>query len=181
MAEDMDFKATRHSARIRFEGLADMEGLFQMIREWLHYRRFEVHEPAHKRKPMPRGFEHETTFYGERKESDYVMFIINVYVHSHFTEDVEIIENGVKKKIQKSGSMVIEIWPTLRLDWQNRWETSEFKKKLRKFFHDVIIKTYIEIIWWDRLYYITYKLHTKIKEFLNMQSHYNAYENMWQT
>ena len=181
MSYDLDLKKAKYHSKLRYEGLIDLEAFFRMIKEWLDYRHFEVHEKAHKRKPMAQGFEHEVDFYGERKETDYVMYVINVYIHAQFTEDVEIIENGVKKKIQKVGSMYMEIWPTLRLDWQNRWETSEFKKKLRDFFHNYIIKTYIMVIWLDRLYYITYKLHTKVKEFLDFQSKYSAYEDIWQT
>lgn len=181
MSQDIDLKKTKYSSQIRYEGVVDLEAMFQMIREWLDYRHFRVHESTHKRKPMSRGFEHEAKFEGSRKETDYVLYMVNVYVHAQFTEDIEIIENGVKKKVQKTGSMVIEIWPTMKLDWQNRWEGSKFKKGLRDFFNKYIIKTYIMVVWLDRLYYMTYKLHTKLKKFLNLQSQYNAYEDMWQT
>ncbi len=181
MSETIDLKNEKYSAKLRYEGIVDMEAFFQLIKNWLSDRHFEFHEKAHKKKPMERGFEYEVEMYGKRKETDYVIFMVNVYIHAFFTEDVEIVENGIKKKMQKAGTMIVEVWPTMILDWQNRWETSAFKKKLRSFFHKYIIKTYINVLWLDRLYYITYKLHTKIKEFLDYESKYNAYEDIWQT
>jgi hypothetical protein len=181
MPEVIDLKKGKYHSTLRYSGLVDLEGLFKMIKEWLDYRHFRVFEPAHKRKPMPRGFEHEVEFQGIRKETEYVRYIINVYIHAQYTDEVEVVEKGVKKKIQNTGSMYMEIWPTVELDWQARWEKTPFMKKVRKFFHEYIIKTYIMVVWVDRVYYITYKLHTKLKEFLDLQSKYNAYEEMWQT
>lgn len=181
MPEDVDFKKGKLDTKLRYEGVVDLEEMYQTLREWLDYRRFEFHERGHKNKPMPHGREHEITFYAERKESEYVMFIINIYIHAFYVEDVEIIKNGQKKKVQKVGSMYIDIWPTLRLDWQGRWESSSFKRKARTFFHKFIIPAYIGIELEDHLYYMMYKLHTKLKEFLDMESKYTAYAAEWET
>lgn len=181
MSDDTYKELKSMKATLRYEGIVDLEAMFQMIHDWLTERHYKFHEKAHKKKPMERGFEHEVELYGERKETDYVKFYVYVYIHAFYAEDVEIIENGVKKKMQKVGTMIIQVYPGMVLDWQNRWESTPMKKKLRDFFHKYIIKTYINVLWLDRIYYISYKLHTKIKEFLDFQSKYNAWEDIWQT
>ena len=69
--------------------------------------------------------------------------------------------------------LVIDLTPSIELDWQHKWD-EKFKKKARDFFHKYLIKGYIyEQL--DKLYYEMYKLHTKIKEELNMENKYSAY------
>jgi hypothetical protein len=70
--------------------------------------------------------------------------------------------------------MVIEISSKLVLDWNSKWETTSFKKNMRTLLHKYIMKNQVNQ-WKGKLYYETYKLHTRIKENLDVEGKYSAY------
>ena len=87
---------------------------------------------------------------------------------------VEIMENNIKKQRYK-GRFELKIKGEAELDYEGRWETSEFNEKLRKFMHKYLLKYYIMFKVWDPFYYKVHGLLTKIKIFLNMETTESAY------
>ncbi len=164
---------------IKYNGIFDLDSLYKMIYEWFMDRGYYFEETGYKHKvPNPSGAEDEVTWSGWRKTTEYMREWVTVYFFFWGKRDVEVIKEGKKVKLTKS-RMLIELDGRIELDYQKRWEQSQFGQYLRDFYHKYIVKKELESIWWDRLYYIMLKLHNEIKEFLDMQSKENAYYDMW--
>ncbi len=161
--------------RIKYEGVFDWADIYATLYAWLKHRQYEFFEVKNVKKPDGYGYKIEYIAKAERKESQYVRYVIDIEINARHMEDIEIIEQGEKKKKNKAFILMIDIMPTIELDWQEQWET-KFKKKARKFFHRYIMKSYIEK-WKDKIYYEAYELHTKIKHMLDLESKYSAYDH----
>lgn len=159
--------------RLRYDGILDWKELYKVMHDWLSRHKYEVFEKKHVRKPGTYGNEMEYELLAEREETDYRKFIIEVKIHAYHIEDIEVIVNGEKKHKNKVGMMILDIIPTLELDWQNRWK-SKFAQKAQKFLHSYVIFNLI-LDWMDKLYYEAYAMHTEIKKAMNMEFKYSAY------
>ncbi len=163
----------RGSTRIRYEGLLDWKEMYTFIVNWLKSKKFDYHENRNVKKPGPYGYELEYEAHAEREESGYVRHDIDIKIHGYHLEDVEVIVEGEKRPKTRAGMFIIDLTPSVVLDWQDKWD-KRLKKKARDFFHKYIIRGYVyEQI--DGLHYEMYKLHTKIKEMLDLEHKYSAY------
>lgn len=168
-----------HIQRIRYQGIFDLEGLFKMIYKWLDERGYEVREVKLKHKvPKPAGINQEVWWEAFITETDYVTMWVKLRFFFYEMNDVEVVKEG-KKKLLTKGRLSIEIESYLELDWQSRWETSIFLRHFRTFYEKRVINHEIEDVYWDKNYYNTYKLHTKIKEHLDFETKTNAYGDVW--
>lgn len=162
-----------NTTRIRYDGVFDWNQLYSIITKWYHKGKYDYYEDKNVKKPGTYGYEREYEAHGEREESGYVRYDVEIKIHGNHMEDIEVIENGAKKNKNKTGMIVIDITPMVVLDWQGKWD-KKFKKKARDFIHKYIVSGYVyEQL--DKIYYETYKLHTQIKEELNLESKYSAY------
>ncbi len=163
----------QEAVKIRYEGIYDWNDLYAYINKWFREKKFDYYEVKNVKKPGTYGYEREYEAHAEREESGYVRHDIDIKMHMYHCEDVEVIVNGHKKQKNRAGLMMIEIMPSVTFDWQKKWEKG-FKKKARKFFHDYLVRGYaMEQL--DKIYYEMYKLHTGIKEHLDLESKYSAY------
>ena len=165
---------------IRYTGVYDMHGLYNVMIEWLKARRYWVMESAYKHKPGSEfGRENEISIDAEQKMTEYVQSEIRIYFHLWDIQRVEVIERGRKKVLTKAR---MEIWfsGTLILDYNNHWEHSKFKKML----HDLYFRYvtggpdgWMGSLYGDTLYYRIGKLHNLVKDFLNMEARGNEYKH----
>ena len=160
-------------SRIKFEGVYDWNELYSLITRWFSTKKFDYYENKNVKKPDTFGHEREFEAHAEREESGYIRHDIDIKIHGYDIEDIEVIVNGEKKHKNKTGMLVIEIFPSVVLDWQENWD-KRFKKKARAFFHKYIVQGYIyEQL--EKVYFETYKLHTEIKKELDLENKYSAY------
>ena len=165
--------------RIKYDGIFDWEGLYHLIYRWFVSRNYYFEETSIKHKtPSPLGAEVKMEMSGWRKTTPYVKEWVTIFFIFYDMREVEVIKDGKKKKLTK-GKVIMEIHGYVETDWQNRWGTTQFGQYLKEFYDKFFIKKDLENIWWDRLYYIMYKLHTEIKTFLDMEAKENAYYDMW--
>jgi len=161
---------------IRYKGLFDFDGLYNAIVQWMKARRFWFHETKYKHKvPSPLGAEQEITFTGDKKVTDFYMHAITVDLHLWDMTEVEVVQKGIKKTLTNA-RLQIDIQGTLFLDWEKRWETSTFWVAVRDWWLKYIMRREIESIWYDEIYYRTYRLHKIIKDFLDMEAKGYEYE-----
>lgn len=166
-------KIKRGTSRIRFEGVFDWKELYGTIVGWFFDKKYDYYEKTNAKKSGTYGYKFEFEAHAEREESGYVRHDIDIHIVGYHMEDIDVLENGEKKHKTKAGMFIIEITPTLVVDYQDAWDKN-VKKKMRDFFHKYIIKGYIyEQL--DKVYYESYKLHTKIKEELGLETKYSAY------
>ncbi|MEK6887117.1 MAG: hypothetical protein AABW88_04775 [Nanoarchaeota archaeon] len=162
-----------NSTRIKFEGVFDWDELYSTITGWVFSKKFDYYERNNVRKRETYGYKRELKAEIEREESGYVKHMLKIEIISYHMEDIEVVENGEKKKRTRTGMMTIEISPSIELDWQDKWN-KKFKKKARDFMHKYIMQGYVQEQL-DKIYYEMYKLQTKIKEELKMEAKYSAY------
>ncbi len=165
--------------RIKYDGLFDWDGLYRLIYGWFIDRGYYFEEKSLKHKvPTPMGEEREYWFQGWRKMTEYAKIWIDVYMHFYEAREVEVIKDGKKKKLMKA-RFFIEMSGKVETDFQGRWDKSGFNLWLKDLFDQTVVRRDMDVIWSDRHYYIIYKLHTLIRQYLDMQARDNAYYDMW--
>ena len=160
---------------IRYKGLFDFDGLYNLIAQWLKARRYWFQEIKYKHKvPLPTGAEQEITFEGTREVTDFYQHHIVVDFHLWDMTEIEVEVGGQKKNLT-SARLEIVLYGTLNIDYEKRFDQSTLWQGVRDFFLKYILKQDIETVWYDELRYRIYKLHNTIKEFLDMQAKGNEY------
>ena len=158
---------------VRYKGVFDLQGLYSMMANWLMKYSFYFHETSHKCKTP--GLEVDWEAY--RKKTGFVMEKITVYIHA-FTEDVDVVEDGVKKRMSK-GRLTVRFSGSTETAYSDiygkkRFNTP-FQRRLLKFYNDVIMKRELDFMYEDVLYYELYNFQTAVKEYLNMYARGSAY------
>ena len=159
---------------IRFSGIFDYEKLYLAMYNWLRDHYYEVSE-TYKHKMTGLGAEIELAFKGERKESEFIKFNLELETHFWDVTDVETVVNGKKQKLNKGRcTMIIKFKVTL--DYQSQFDKSEFLVRLFNVLRFTVISNRtILIVYVGKLIGESYKLDTKIKDELGMYSAYNAW------
>ncbi|MEM3127017.1 MAG: hypothetical protein QW331_03035, partial [Candidatus Woesearchaeota archaeon] len=98
---------------------------------------------------------------------------INVEFHTWDQRDIEVTIDNTKKTLT-TARIEIKIAGKI-LVAKNVEEKGGIKKMLGDIYRNYIIKKEIETIWYDTLYYETYKLHYEIKKLLDMQTKFHEY------
>jgi len=88
------------------------------------------------------------------------------------------MKEGKKQKLTKA-RVWIELNCEVDLDYNNLFEKSKFLEGIRKFLNNIVLRSRIDNLWWDELYYRTLKLHRFIKELLETETKTNAYYDVW--
>lgn len=161
---------------IRYKGLFDYDGLYNIMVQWLKARGFWFHERTYKHKvPSPLGAEQEIEWTAEKKVTDYYKFVYSIKWHLWDMTEVEVVKEGVKK-VLTNARLEIKLKGVLEIDWKKRLGGSTFWTFVRDWYHKYIIRKDIETIWGDTMYYRLQRLHKLIKDFLDMEAKGYAYE-----
>ncbi len=167
------------TSRIKHRGLFEHKQLYKTVYEWFVHNNYEVYEGVYKHKvPDPRGAEDETEIKGRRRVNGYIMFEIKAYFIIYDLKEVEVIKNNVQKKMNQ-GRVDIMFSADIIKDYNSHFEGSAFLVKLKKFFHDFVIKQEISNIWEDEVYYRMFKLIAAVKQELEMETSDNAFVGRW--
>jgi hypothetical protein len=161
-------------ARIKFNGMFDLEGLYRFMVRWLKQKRYEVHETLYKFKPP----EFNLKLRGERKKNAFVKHIINIDLHMWGEYDIETIINGKKKKMANA-RMILTLEMELESPYPNlfgdkRWNLP-MERKLLRFFEEYVMKRDFEELDFDVLWYELYQFQTAIKEYMKLEARGSAY------
>lgn len=174
-------KVATPSAYIRYKGVWDMQDLYQSMVDYFRERKYYFHESIYKHKhPSPFGVERQYVWYAERKETEYVLFHIDVYIHTYDASDIDVVDKSGTKKTLTKGRMWMEFRAHMEYDWENRWRKTPFQIKLMNFYNKHVVKKKMETWWWDRLWYREVnQLHGHVKKRLKMES--EGYEHLYWT
>ena len=75
---------------LRYRGLFDFDGLYNMMAEYMKANRYWFHEYKYKHKvPSPLGAEQEIFWRGEKKVTDYIQY--QIYLDFHLWEMTEVM------------------------------------------------------------------------------------------
>ena len=152
--------------RIKYKGIFDLDKLYKVMALWFKERRFELYENLFKSKPP----ELEVRWVAERKRTSYVRELVSVHMHMWGDYDVEVIQNG-KKKRMVNVRMVITINGGIHAAYADifgkpRWNASNLERQLQTLMYKWVMKREIAGLYEDRLYYELYNLYGLIKETL---------------
>lgn len=161
---------------VRYRGLFDYDGLYNVMVQWIKARGYWFHERAYKHKvPTALGAEQEIEWDAEKKITDYYKFTIGIKWHLWEITEVEVVKEGVKK-VLTNARLEIKINGNLEIDWERRMGSSTFWTIVSDWYHKYIIRREIETIWYDTMYYRLQRLHKLVKDFLDMEAKGYAYE-----
>ena len=161
---------------IRYKGLFDFDGLYNLMVRWLKARRYWFKETDYKHKvPGPYGAEKEIYWMAEKKINDYIGYTIKMYTHLFEINDVEVIKDGEKKRLMNARlEIYFDAWVTV--DFEKRMERSKIWAALADVYYKYFLKEDLESIHHDTLYYRLFRLHNLVKEFLDMEAKGYEYE-----
>lgn len=158
--------------RIKYRGIFDLDDMYKTMALWFKDKRFELHEGLFKSKPP----EMEYRWRGERRRTSYILEVVTVHVHMWGDYDVEVIQNGKKKKMANV-RMIITINGGIYTQGSKeyadifgrpRWNENNLQRKLVTLMNSWVMKREIGGLYEDRLYYEMYDLYAVIKENLKM-------------
>jgi len=163
---------------LRYKGVFDFNGTWKLAMDWLESKGFEVQENKAKRNMKDFGEELETQMTGWRNVTDYYRFQIIVYQKYWDASYVDVVKNGVKKRMLKA-RIVFKVSGNLILDYSDRYETSRMTKAVGKFLNKYIYKWQIDAIYGDQLWYKVHELHDLIKDYLKLEVTGSEFADMW--
>ncbi len=163
---------------IRFKGVFDFPEIWRLIGDWFESKGFEILETKAKHKSGPLGEEMECGLDAWRNVTDYYRFRMTVYTKYYDGVPVEIIKNGVKKKMIKA-RVYFRVGGKLILDYSDRYDKSRFTKAVGKFLNDYVLHWQWDSIYGDQLNYKILELQNVIKEYLNMTVTGSEFADMW--
>jgi len=155
---------------LKYKGIFDISTLYRFIAEWLINEGFEFQEKVYKHKPP----EIELSWVARKKITGYVLYQINLEFHFYGIKDIEVIKDGIKRKMQDA-RVEITFSGKVETDYpdiygERRWDKSAFTAKLKDIFEDYVIKKDIDFKHVDPLYYYILKFYEDVKKFLEMQA-----------
>lgn len=126
----MALKDKVFEGKVSQENIFKFKDLYKFAYEWLVDEKYKVVEKNYKEKITPDGKEIEFEWEVTKKVNDYIKFELSIKWRLLRLQEVEITQNGEKRKMDK-GSIEIKVTAYLERDYEGRWETSPFKKFMR--------------------------------------------------
>jgi len=171
MADNQWDEGGEPASYIRHKGIWDMQDLYESMTDWFRKRKYKFHEKVYKHKhPSPFGVERQYVWEAERKETDYIQFNYNIYVHTYDAHDVEVVMADKSKKMFTKGRIWIELKGDVVSDWEKRWADKSFYSKLKAFYNKYVIMRNFTKGWIPKMRYEMYELQTMIKKRLKMEA-----------
>ncbi|MBT7902302.1 hypothetical protein HN587_00425 [Candidatus Woesearchaeota archaeon] len=159
---------------IQYDGVFDYDGLITFLHGWFTKRKWFFHEKVVKYKKSGLGHEMEREWNNWRKVSEYYKYHAGLQLHLWDAFPVEVVKNGKKRKFWRA-RIELSLSFKVEADYQDKFGTSEFMKKLRTFMHEYIMKKEILSAHADPLYYTMLGLHNDVKQFLEMSDTQTVY------
>lgn len=155
---------------IRYKGLFDFDGLYNLMVRWLKEHGYWFHEKSYKHKvPTPYGAEQEIDWSAEKKVTEYYRFFITVSIHIWDMTEVEVEKAGEKKKLTNARiEMVMRC--AVEVDYDKKFAKSRFWRFISDWYHKYVLRREIEDKWLDTVYHRMYNLQNVAKEFLDMEA-----------
>jgi hypothetical protein len=163
-------------AIIKYKGVFNYDQLLTLTYNWFVDQKFEVQEDNFKQaSTSPKGTYQEICWKAERKVNQFLIYKLKIDFRIWDMKPVEVIKDGTKQVVQMAKLRII-IDGDLIKDYQNIFKGSKWNELLGDLFTKFVYKMDIGAIHEDTLYYWSYKLHGKLKEFLDMEAQVNTFE-----
>ncbi len=164
---------------IRYKGVFDMNELYKIIYDWLIARGYQVHESKYKTVSLSTGGkERSFDWNAHRKGEEMVMLWINLHFQIQDAEEIEVIQNGEKKKLMK-GRVYIRIQLDIEYDYSERFAHTKLGQTMINFLMNFMWSKKVETYWEDKQRFKAYELVNIIKETLDFMTKGNEHFDVW--
>jgi hypothetical protein len=164
--------------KTEYEGLFDLNGLFNLIDSWLFEKGYDKNEKRNEETVNDDGT--RVAYFEMRpwkKTTEYAKNTLKIQVYCKHLKEVEIEREGKKVKVDQ-GHLLIIINGYLQTDWQFRWH-----KYPLLFFLNIVMDRYIFGHYTARFKSNTLAdvndIQSKIKGFLNMYKYSGEWMPQW--
>ncbi|MBW3012260.1 hypothetical protein KY311_03675 [Candidatus Woesearchaeota archaeon] len=154
-------------------GVFDFRLVHDTIRKWFTDNEFVAHETVYKQKKKDQGFEYTNEWEANRNITQYTRYKIMIEMKIWDAPEVEVVIKGKKEKRLKS-RVRINVKSELITDWEDRWSRNPWLEKFRIFYENYLIKRRIEDVWETEIWKLSYDLHTKLKQALELEAEKNG-------
>jgi len=160
------------SMHIRYKGVWQMQHLYESMVDYLRKKKYKFHEKIYKHKhPSPFGVERQYCWQATREETEWMKFIIDVYMHTYDAHDVEVVMKDGKKEIFTKGRIWMEFSGNVEIDYEKRFDESSFYSHIKDWYNKYMMKKVYAQVIWDRLWYRElFKLRWLVKQQLKMEA-----------
>lgn len=132
-------KETIYSSKVKYSGLFPFSDFYRFAYEWLTEETgLNLVEDAYVEKIKGDSKDIDIVWSGSRKVTDYFKFSVKVKIRIIAMTNVEVTQDGVKKKLNK-GNIEVKMSSTLVRDYQGKFEQSGFQKFLRSIYEKWVI------------------------------------------
>ena len=162
----VEHKIVVDEVEVGYEGIFNLSEVYKIIEDWLADNNYDKEEVLNVEYLKPEGKYIELLLEPNKKVSDYVKNIIRIAFVAKNIKDVDIKEDGVKKKMQE-GKLSLAFTAILETDYEGRWE-----QRPTFYFLKIIVDKYVYKFYTDKFESIITKdindLMTQVKSFLNL-------------
>jgi len=133
-----------YDGKVVHGGTFDFKGVYSFLHEWLSDENgYAVIEKKYSEKIKGDSKDIEIEWECYKKVNDYFRLKLKVKTRVIGLTNVEVQENGVKKKMNK-GEIEVKMDGFLEKDYENKWEENAFMKLMRGVYDKFIVKNRIE-------------------------------------
>ncbi|PIU30102.1 hypothetical protein COT07_02545 [Candidatus Woesearchaeota archaeon CG07_land_8_20_14_0_80_44_23] len=155
---------------LKYKGIFDIGALYKFMSHWLINEGFEFYETKYKHKPP----KIEINWEANKRITSYVKYIMEIHFYFYGVNDVEVIKDGAKRKMQDA-RVVITFSGKVETDYPDiygdkNWEKNKFFVKAKKFFENYIIRQDLDVKHIDSFYYYILRFYEDVKSFLGMET-----------
>jgi len=168
MHKDADEVKIVSGLKLKWNGVFNLSDLYQKTKMWLDYEGYgdekkNFKEERYIERVKPGGKQLEIVWKGEKNLSDYFSNVIQVNFQFLGLNDIEMQQDGKKKKMQKA-NVTIEFNASLIKNRQGKWPRDSLMKKIYEKF---VVRKRIEGYSID-FYNQIYSFHNEVKTYLNL-------------
>jgi len=133
-------EAPAYSNFLQYKGVWDMQDLYEFVASFFHRQKFKFYESRLiQKRPGPFGPETYYVWNAERKAEEYYKMMINIFLHTYDTQDIEVVmKNGSKRTFTK-GRLWIHFRGGVEMDYENVWQENTLYANLRTSYHKYVI------------------------------------------
>ena len=131
-----------HNIKFKQKVILDLTELYKHMDRWFKLYGYDMFETEYRDSEEENGKHLEIKWYADKKESDYIKFVIKVHFLILGLVDVEIEREGIKTKAQKC-EVEIKFDCYLEKDYDDKW-SAPVQRFLREIYDRLIIKKRIE-------------------------------------
>lgn len=161
-----------NTSYLKYKGVWDMQDLYEFVADFFSKNKFKFYEVRYIHKqPSPFGPENYHVWQATREVEEYYRFVIDIFLHTYETQDVEMVMKDGTKRVFTKGRIWIQFRGKVETDYDKKWDEKAFYANLKNFYHKYVIWKKILGLWWDNMYYNVFlKLQSQVKERLKMES-----------